>query len=72
LSLASGIITAPVSIGVTALGADGIHVGVTVRTRPGRQFKVRAVVYSRLKSAFDADGIRFFAQSGISPADPPG
>ena len=70
-SLASGIITAPVSIGVTALGVDGIHVGVTVRTRPGRQFKVRAVVFSRLKSAFDADGIRFFTQNGMRPADLP-
>jgi small-conductance mechanosensitive channel len=70
-SLASGIITAPVSIGVTALGADGIHVGIIVRTRPGLQFKVRAVVFSRLKSAFDADGIRFFAQTGMRPADLP-
>jgi len=71
LSLASAIITAPVSIGVTSLGVDGIHVGVIVRTRPGQQFKVRAVVFSRLKSAFDADGIRFFAQTGLRPADLP-
>jgi small-conductance mechanosensitive channel len=71
LSVASGIITAPVSIGVTALGVDGIHVGIIVRTRPGRQFKVRAVVYSRLKSAFDADGIRFFGQTGMPVADMP-
>jgi small-conductance mechanosensitive channel len=70
-SLTSGIITAPVSIGVTALGIDGIHVGIIVRTRPGLQFKVRAVVFSRLKSAFDADGIRFFAQTGMRPADLP-
>ena len=71
MSLASAIITAPVSIGVTSLGVDGIHVGVIVRTRPGQQFKVRAVVFSRLKSAFDADGIRFFAQTGLRPADLP-
>jgi small-conductance mechanosensitive channel len=71
LSLASGIIAAPVSIGVTALGADGVHVGIIVRTRPGRQFKVRAVVYSRVKSAFDADGIRFFGQTGMPAADLP-
>jgi small-conductance mechanosensitive channel len=70
-SLASAIITAPVSIGVTALGADGVHVGIIVRTRPGQQFKVRAVVLRRLKSAFDADGIRFFAQTGVRPADLP-
>ena len=71
MSLASAIITAPASIGVTALGVDGIHVGVIVRTRPGQQFKVRAVVFSRLKSAFDADGIRFFAQTGLRPVDLP-
>jgi len=71
LSLATSIISAPVSIGVTALGTDGIHVGIIVRTRPGQQFKVRAVVLSRLKSAFDADGIRFFAQTGMRPVDLP-
>jgi small-conductance mechanosensitive channel len=69
VSLASGIITAPVSTGVTALGVDGIHVGIIVRTRPGQQFKVRAVVFSRLKSAFDEDGIRFFTQNGVRPPE---
>jgi len=68
LSLASGVIAAPVSIGVTAMGVDGIHVGIIVRTRPGQQFKVRAVMFSRLKSAFDADRIRF---SGTGSADVP-
>ena len=63
LSLASGIITAPLSIGVTAMGVDGIHVGIIVRTRPGQQFKVRAAMFSRLKSAFDTDAIRFSDQS---------
>ena len=72
LSLASGIITAPKSIGVTAMGVDGIHVGIIVRTRPGQQFKVRAVMFSRLKSAFDADGIRFADQSRSRPADTSG
>ncbi|HEY4174246.1 MAG TPA: mechanosensitive ion channel domain-containing protein, partial [Rhodopila sp.] len=72
LSLASGIIAAPRSMGVTAMGVDGIHVGMIVRTRPGQQFKVRAVMFSRLKSAFDADGIRFFGQTPISAAGPPG
>jgi len=71
LSLASGIITAPRSIGVTAMGVDGIHVGIIVRTRPGQQFKVRAVMYSRLKSAFDAVGIRFSGQTGTGSADSP-
>ena len=71
LSLASGVITAPASIGVTAMGVDGIHVGIIVRTRPGQQFKVRAVMFSRLKSAFDADGIRFSDQTRTHPADAP-
>jgi small-conductance mechanosensitive channel len=71
LSIASGIITAPTSIGVTAMGVDGIHVGIIVRTRPGQQFKVRAVMFSRLKSAFDADGIRFSDQTRTRSADAP-
>jgi small-conductance mechanosensitive channel len=71
LSLASAVISAPISIGVTALGVDGLHVGVIVRTRPGQQFKVRAAVYSRLKSAFDADGIRFSGQTQTSSAGAP-
>jgi hypothetical protein len=70
-SLAAGVITAPKSIGVTAMGVDGIHVGIIVRTRPGQQFKVRAVMFSRLKSAFDADRIRFFGQTPTSSADTP-
>jgi moderate conductance mechanosensitive channel len=71
LSLASGVITAPRSIGVTAMGVDGIHVGIIVRTRPGQQFKVRAVMFSRLKSAFDADGIRFSDQTRTRSVDAP-
>jgi small-conductance mechanosensitive channel len=71
LSLSSGVITAPKSIGVTAMGVDGIHVGIVVRTRPGQQFKVRAVMFSRLKSVFDADGIRFSDQTRTRPADAP-
>jgi small-conductance mechanosensitive channel len=70
-SLASGVIAAPKSIGVTAMGVDGIHVGIIVRTRPGQQFKVRAVMFHRLKSAFDADGIPFSGQTPIRPADAP-
>lgn len=71
LSLASGIITAPRSIGVTAMATDGIHVGIIVRTRPGRQFKVRATIFGRLKSAFDADGIRFSDQARTYSAGAP-
>jgi len=70
-SLVSGVITAPLSIGVTAMGVDGIHVGIIVRTRPGQQFKVRAVMFSRLKSAFDAVGLRFSGQTQTNSADVP-
>jgi moderate conductance mechanosensitive channel len=70
-SLTGGIITEPRSIGVTAMGVDGIHVGIIVRTRPGQQFKVRAAMFSRLKSVFDADGIRFSDQTRTRSADPP-
>ena len=70
-SLASRIISPPVSIGVTAMDVGGIHVGVIVRTRPGAQFKVRAAVYRRLKSAFDTDGIRFFGQTVVPQVDVP-
>ena len=69
--LTSGIITAPVSIGVTAMGVDGIHLGMIVRTRPGQQFKVRAAMFRRIKSAFDADGIRFSDQTRMHSADVP-
>jgi moderate conductance mechanosensitive channel len=71
LSLASGVITAPMSIGVTAMGVDGIHVGIIVRTRPGQQFKVRAMMFRRLKSAFDAAGIRFSDQTRMRSAELP-
>jgi hypothetical protein len=53
------------------MGVDGIHVGIIVRTRPGRQFKVRATMFSRLKSAFDSDGIRFSDQTRTRSADAP-
>ncbi|HTC09146.1 MAG TPA: mechanosensitive ion channel family protein [Acetobacteraceae bacterium] len=71
LSLTSAIITAPLSIGVTAMGVDGIHVGIIVRTRPGQQFRVRAAMFNRIKSAFDTDGIRFSDQTRTHAADGP-
>ena len=71
LSLASAVITAPMLIGVTAMGVDAIHVGIIVRTRPGQQFKVRAALFSRLKSEFDADGIRFSSQTRTRHTDAP-
>jgi hypothetical protein len=53
------------------MGVTGVHVGIIVRTRPGQQFKVRAAVFSRLKSAFDADGIRFSDHTHLRPAELP-
>jgi moderate conductance mechanosensitive channel len=63
--LTAAIIDAPVSLGVTAMDTYGMHVGIMVRTRPGQQFKVRAVLFNRLKSTFDAEGIRFSDQTRI-------
>jgi moderate conductance mechanosensitive channel len=63
--LTSAIIDAPVSLGVTAMDTYGMHVGIVVRTRPGQQFRVRAVLFNRLKSTFDAEGIRFSDQTRI-------
>jgi hypothetical protein len=53
------------------MGVDGIHVGIIVRTRPGQQFKVRAVMFSRLKSAFDTEKILFSDQTRTHSADAP-
>jgi len=36
----------------------GIQIGLMFKTRPGRQFAVRSAVFSRIKLAFAARGIR--------------
>jgi small-conductance mechanosensitive channel len=61
------------SLGVQAMVDTGMQIGLMFKTRPGRQFAVRRVVFGRIKSAFVASGVRFataVAQSvaGVEPA----
>jgi small-conductance mechanosensitive channel len=46
------------SLGVQAMVDMGIQIGMMFKTRPGRQFAVRSAVFSRIKLAFAARGIR--------------
>jgi small-conductance mechanosensitive channel len=57
--LASEFIEPLKSLGVQAMVETGMQIGLTFKTRPGRQFAVRRVVFSRIKLAFAAHGIRF-------------
>jgi len=47
------------SLGVQAMVDTGIQIGLTFKTRPGRQYAVRRAVFSQIKSAFATHGIRF-------------
>src|SRR5690348_8440121 len=47
------------SLGVQAMVDTGIQIGLTFKTRPGRQYAVRRAVFSQIKLAFAAHGIRF-------------
>ena len=46
------------SLGVQAMAETGMQIGLVFKTRPGRQFAVRSAVFSRIKLAFAARGIR--------------
>ena len=46
------------SLGVQAMVDMGMQIGMMFKTRPGRQFAVRRAVFSRIKLAFAARGIR--------------
>jgi small-conductance mechanosensitive channel len=46
------------SLGVQAMVDTGMQIGMMFKTRPGRQFAVRRAVFSRIKLAFAARGIR--------------
>ena len=70
-ALVDEISAAPASIGVTAMGVNGVHVHVIVTTLQGRSSVARCRYSSRLKSAFDADGIRFSDQTRMRQADLP-
>jgi moderate conductance mechanosensitive channel len=47
------------SLGVQAMIDTGMQIGLTFKTRPGRQFAVRRVIFGRIRAAFTANGIRF-------------
>ena len=62
------------SLGVQAMIDTGMQIGLTFKTRPGRQFAVRRVIFGRIRAAFTANGIRF-AYAGAQAtagADAPG
>ena len=47
------------SQGVYAMGDFAIQVRMKIKTRPGEQFVVRRVIYDKIKTTFDRNGIRF-------------
>jgi small-conductance mechanosensitive channel len=55
------------SLGVQAMVETGMQIGLTFKTRPGRQYAVRRVVFSRIKLAFAAHGIRFASAALLHP-----
>lgn len=57
--LAKGIIEPLKSQGVFAMGDFAIKVRMKFKARPGQQFVVRRAVYTKIKKAFDANGIKF-------------
>ncbi len=57
--MASEMIEPLRSLGVQAMVDTGIQIGLTFKTRPGRQYAVRRAVFSRIKLAFATHGIRF-------------
>jgi len=64
-SFDAAIIEPLVSLGVTAMVDTGMQIGLMVKTRPGRQFRVRRAVFSRLKTAFAEEGVYFASQSPV-------
>ena len=47
------------SLGVQEMVDTGMRIGLMFKTRPGRQFAVRRVVFGRIKAAFMDQNIRF-------------
>ena len=47
------------SQGVYEFGPYAIQIRLKITTRPGEQFVIRRSVYSKIKKAFDANGVRF-------------
>ncbi len=58
-SMATELIEPLRSLGVQAMIDTGMQIGLVFKTRPGRQFAVRRVVFGRIRLAFAAHGIRF-------------
>jgi small-conductance mechanosensitive channel len=56
------------SNGVQAMIDTGMQIGLTFKTRPGRQFAVRRVIFGRIRAAFTANGIRFAYAGAQLPA----
>ena len=56
------------SLGVQAMVDMGMQIGMMFKTRPGRQFAVRRAVFSRIKRAFAAHGIRIASALASHPA----
>jgi moderate conductance mechanosensitive channel len=57
--LAPNILEPLKSQGVYAMGDFAIQIRMKVMTKPGEQFIVRRVIYSKIKKAFAENGIRF-------------
>jgi len=55
------------SLGAQAMLDAGIQVGLTFKTRPGRQFAVRRAVLGRIRVAFAVHGISFPAATAQPP-----
>jgi small-conductance mechanosensitive channel len=56
------------SLGVQAMVDTGMQIGMMFKTRPGRQFAVRRAVFSRIKLAFAAGGIRIASTLALPEA----
>jgi len=52
------------SLGVQAMTEKGMQIGLTFKTRPGKQFTVRSAVFSQIKLAFAAHDIRIASAAG--------
>jgi small-conductance mechanosensitive channel len=71
--LAPNILEPLKSQGVYAMGDFAIQIRMKIMTRPGEQFVVRRSIYSKIKKAFDANGIRFaFPTVTVAGTEPPG
>jgi small-conductance mechanosensitive channel len=68
------------SLGVQAMVDMGMRIGMTFKTRPGKQFAVRGTVFSRIKLAFATRGVWIastqalqlaprYAQRPVEPGD---